>query len=61
MNEHYIMVSWPEIQDFMNHKDFNKCIFCQEIEGHPCPDSTYMVPEWLYGQVMTSVTSYSNK
>lgn len=52
MNERYVMVTWPEIQDFMNHKRWNECIFCQEIEGHPCPDSTYMVPESVYDDVM---------
>lgn len=52
MNERYVMVTWPEIQDFMNHKRWNECIFCQEIEGHPCPDSAYMVPESVYDDVM---------
>lgn len=44
----YIMVSFPEIQDFMEHPRWNECIFCQSIEGHECPDSTYMVPKDLY-------------
>lgn len=61
MHEYYIMVGWPEIQDFMNLEDFDKCIFCQEIIGHPCPDDTYMVPKWLYDRVTTSLTSCSNK
>lgn len=52
MRESYFMVGWPEIQDFMDHPEFDKCIFCMEIEGHPCPDNTYMVPEWLYDQIM---------
>lgn len=42
------MVTFPEIQDFMEHERWGKCIFCQAIDGHPCPDSTYMVPESLY-------------
>lgn len=45
------MVSWPEIQDYMEHPRWNECIFCTEIEGHPCPDSTYMIPEDLYDEV----------
>ena len=44
----YVMVSFPEIQDFMEHPRWNECIFCQSIEGHECPDSTYMVPKDLY-------------
>lgn len=32
-------------------KDGGECIFCQEITGHPCPDSAYMVPEDLYNEV----------
>lgn len=46
--EKYVMVTFPEIQDFMEHERWGECIFCQAIDGHPCPDSTYMVPESLY-------------
>lgn len=49
--EKYVLVTFPEIQDFMVHKRWGECIFCQEIEGHPCPDSAYMVPENLYNEV----------
>lgn len=51
MKTKYILVSFPEIQLFMDHPRFNECIFCMEIEGHPCPDSSYMVPEDLYYEV----------
>lgn len=51
MNTKYILVGWPEIQDFMEHPRFNECIFCTDIEGRPCPDSSYMVPEDLYYEV----------
>jgi len=51
MLERYIMVTWPEIQEYMHHERFSECIFCIEIEGHPCPDSTYMVPESLYQEI----------
>lgn len=47
----YILVSFPEIQDFMEHPRWNECIFCQEIEGHECPDSSYMIPEDLYNEI----------
>lgn len=49
--EKYILVTFPEIHDFMVHKRWGECIFCQEITGHPCPDSAYMVPEDLYNEV----------
>lgn len=51
----YILVSFPEIQNFMDHKRWSECIFCTEIEGHPCPDSTYAVPEDLYEEVTLSL------
>lgn len=51
MNEKYIMVTWPEVQIFMDDKRWSECILCTSIEGHPCPDSTYMVPESLYDKV----------
>lgn len=47
----YVLISWPEIQDFMEHERWEECIFCQEIEGHPCPDSTYAVPVNLYKEI----------
>lgn len=31
MKELYVLVSWPEIQDFMEHERWEECIFCQEI------------------------------
>lgn len=49
--ERYILVGWPEIQDFMEHPRWSECIFCMEIEGHTCPDNAYMVPESLYEEV----------
>lgn len=53
--EKYIMVTFPEIQDFMEHERWGECIFCQAIEGHECPDSTYMVPESLYEEVIGDI------
>ena len=49
--ERYILVEWPEIQDFMDHPRWSECIFCVEIAGYPCPDNSYMVPESLYEEV----------
>ena len=47
----YILVTFPEIQDFMEHPRFGECIFCESIEGHPVESSTYAVPEDLYEEV----------
>lgn len=47
----YILVSWPEVQLFMDHPRWSECIFCTEIEGHPCPDNAYMIPEEIYEEV----------
>lgn len=51
MKTKYILVTFPEIQDFMDSSRWNECIFCQETEGHPCPDNAYMIPEDLYNEV----------
>lgn len=48
----YVLVTFPEIHDFMIHKRWKECIFCREVKGHPCPDSAYMVPEDLYNEVL---------
>lgn len=53
--EKYVLVSFPEIQYFMEHPRWSECIFCIEIEGHPCEDSTYAVPEDLYYQVTREI------
>ena len=50
--EKYVLVGWPEIQEFMEHDRWEECVFCMEIAGHPCEDSTYAVPEELYNEVM---------
>ena len=48
----YVLVGWPEIQEFMEHERWKECVFCLEIEGHPCEDSTYAVPEELYNEIV---------
>lgn len=47
----YVLVSWPEVQLFMDHPRWSECIFCTEIAEHPCPDNSYMVPEEIYEEV----------
>lgn len=56
----YILVGWPEIQDFMMHQRWNECIFCSSIPGHKVPDSTYAVPEDLYKEVYNNLINYEN-
>lgn len=51
MEKKYILVSWPEIQEFMEHPRWNECVFCIQIEHHPCESSTYAIPEDLYNEV----------
>ena len=51
IRERYILVEWPEIQEYMDHPRWSECIFCIEIPGHPCPDVAYMVPETLYNEI----------
>ena len=51
----YILVSWPEVQLFMDHPRWSDCIFCMDIEGHPCLDSSYMIPEEIYKEVYSFI------
>lgn len=53
MRERYLLIEWPESQAFMDHPRWGECILCVEIEGHPCPDGTYAVPESLYEEVFS--------
>lgn len=48
----YVLVSFPEIQYFIEHPRWNECIFCMSIEGHEVEDSTYAVPEDLYNEIL---------
>ena len=47
----YILVGWPNIQDFMEHPRWNECVFCDSIPGHEVGVSTYAVHEDLYYEV----------
>lgn len=44
----YIMVTWPEIKEYMNNKNWRKCIPCKPLKGHDCPDGAWMIPEEIY-------------
>lgn len=56
MNKTYILSPWPENQQFMLHPRWEECIFCESIPDHECPDSSYMIPEDLYNEVMNLET-----
>ena len=47
----YVLVNWPEVQLFMDHPRWSECIFCMEIAGYLCLDTSYMVPEEIYEEV----------
>lgn len=47
----YVMATWPEIQEYMDHSRWNECILCTSIKGHPCPDGAYMIPVDLYEEI----------
>lgn len=50
----YVLVGWPEIQNFMEHPRWPECKFCIETPTNPCEDNTYAVPEDLYYEVKIS-------
>jgi len=53
--EKYILVTWPKFQVFMEHPRWSECIYCYEIEGHPCETGSYMIPESLYNEIYGKV------
>lgn len=53
MTTKYVLVYWPEIQDYMNHPRYKECFLCESLDeddGEPVV-STYMVPEDLYEEI----------
>ena len=49
----YVLVYWPEIQDFMDHPRYKECYMCNSLdENEDIVVSTYMVPDDLYDEVM---------
>lgn len=45
------MVTWPEVQDYMEHERWGDCIACQNVRDHSCPDGAWMVPEEVYKEI----------
>lgn len=52
MQELYVIVVWPDIQDFMGHKDWDKCRMLYPDSSSLCE---YIVPLELYKEI------YGNK
>lgn len=52
MPQLYVIVEWPEIQYFMDHKDWDKCRMLYPDETSLCE---YIVPLELYNEI------YGNK
>lgn len=52
-NNKYILVGWPEIQDFMNHPDYSKNVFLGTRVGYPEEyiASTWFVPIEMYNDI----------
>ena len=48
----YIRVDWPESQKFEEHDRGNECLICMTYDGE---DSSVMVPEDLYEEVMNEL------
>ena len=52
MNDLYIKVYWPEIQDFMEHPRYKECYMCESLDVEDVNlVSVYMVPKNLYEEV----------
>ena len=42
----YILIAWPEVQDYMEEKWFRKeCYLCQAFDDQEHIDSAYFVPK----------------
>lgn len=53
MNERYIKVIWPEIQDYMDHPRYKECYIVQSLDSDIIM-SEYMIPEDLYFEVINN-------
>lgn len=59
MKQRYILVTWPESQQFMDHERFNECLFVQDIDGHTeVGSSAYMIPEDIYFEYTENPLAY---
>lgn len=52
MNDLYVRVYWPEIQDYMVHPRYKECYMCDSLDEEHEFIPVYMVPKDLYDEVM---------
>lgn len=51
MNDLYVKVYWPEIQNYMDHPRYKECYMCESMDILDNSVSVYMVPRDLYIEV----------
>lgn len=57
MNKKYVLVLWPESQEFMEHPRFTECYLLQASNEQAHFDAAYFIPEDLFEEV----TAVENK
>ncbi len=56
----YVVVTWPNSQELMEHERFNECYLMQPIEGQEEISAAYFVPEDLYNEVYNQIEKMKN-
>lgn len=52
MKQRYVLVTWPESQQFMDHERFNECLLIQDIDSRiEVGSAAYMIPEDMYLEI----------
>lgn len=47
----YKLVSFPEIQSYMDHERWDECMLCISTDAEDISSNDYVVPEDLYNEV----------
>ena len=47
----YKLVSFPEIQAYMDHERWDECMLCISTDAENTSSNDYAVPEYLYNEV----------
>lgn len=51
-DDRYVIVTWPDSQELMEHPRFNECLLIDNIEGHTdVGSSAYAVPIDVYSEI----------
>ena len=52
MKQRYVLLTWPESQQIMDHERFNECLLIQDIDSRiEVGSAAYMVPEDMYLEI----------